>query len=84
VTIRAFGQEDRFFSGSLQLIDKNASSFFHSFSANEWLILRLEVLCAIILSSSALALTLLPLGASGSGLNLNICAKLFLQNLGCL
>ena len=67
MTIRAFGEEDRFFLDSLKLIDRNQSSFFHSFSANEWLMQRLELLCAIILSSSALALTLLPLGASESG-----------------
>ncbi|KAL3499267.1 hypothetical protein ACH5RR_038360 [Cinchona calisaya] len=67
MTIRAFAEEDRFFLDSLKLIDKNQSSFFHSFSANEWLIQRLEVLCAIILSSSALVLTLLPLGVSESG-----------------
>ncbi|XP_027080024.1 ABC transporter C family member 10-like [Coffea arabica] len=67
MTIRAFGEEDRFFLDSLKLIDRNQSSFFHSFSANEWLMQRLELLCAIILSSSALALTSLPLGASESG-----------------
>lgn len=67
MTIRAFKEKDRFFTESLQLIDRNASAFFHSFSANEWLIQRLELLCAIILSSSALALTFLPLGVSGSG-----------------
>jgi len=67
VTIRAFGEEDRFFSKSLDLIDTNGSSFFHNFSANEWLIQRLEILCAIVLSSSALAITLLPFQASDSG-----------------
>ncbi|KAI8571084.1 hypothetical protein RHMOL_Rhmol01G0089200 [Rhododendron molle] len=35
VTIRAFGEEDRFSSENLQHIDANASSFFHKFSANE-------------------------------------------------
>ncbi|XP_030440905.2 ABC transporter C family member 10-like [Syzygium oleosum] len=67
MTIRAFGQEDRFFSRSLCLIDANASPYFHSFSANEWLVQRLEVLCAIVLTSSALAITLLDLGSSSSG-----------------
>ncbi|KAF8014472.1 hypothetical protein BT93_H0321 [Corymbia citriodora subsp. variegata] len=67
MTIRAFGQEDRFFSISLCLIDANASPNFHSFSANEWLVQRLEVLCAIILTSSALAITFLDLGSSSSG-----------------
>ncbi|KAI3422990.1 uncharacterized protein J3R85_011519 [Psidium guajava] len=67
MTIRAFHQEDRFFSRSLCLIDANASPHFHSFSANEWLIQRLEVLCAIVLTSSALAITFLDLGSSSSG-----------------
>ncbi|OMO85156.1 hypothetical protein COLO4_21734 [Corchorus olitorius] len=68
MTIRAFQEGDRFFSRSLDLIDANASSDFHNFSANEWLIQRLEIPCAIVLSLSALAMTLLPLGASASGL----------------
>ncbi|KAF9685894.1 hypothetical protein SADUNF_Sadunf03G0102000 [Salix dunnii] len=67
MTIRAFGEEDRFFSHSLDLIDANASPYFHSFSANEWLIQCLEIPCAIVLSASALAMTLLPLGTSSSG-----------------
>ncbi|KAI3689823.1 hypothetical protein L2E82_47793 [Cichorium intybus] len=68
VTIRAFGEEDRFFVEHLHLIDHNASPFFHSFSANEWLIQRLEILCAIVVASSALAITVLPFDASDSGL----------------
>ncbi|GLT54949.1 hypothetical protein SLA2020_281070 [Shorea laevis] len=67
MTIRAFGEEERFFSKNLDLIDKNASPYFHGFSANEWLIQRLEIICAIVLSSLALAITLLPYGASASG-----------------
>lgn len=67
VTIRAFGEEDRFFVEHLNLIDGSASPFFHSFSANEWLIQRLEMLCAVVVSSSALAITLLPFDASDSG-----------------
>ncbi|KAJ6705474.1 ATP-BINDING CASSETTE SUB-FAMILY C [Salix purpurea] len=88
MTIRAFGEEDRFFSHSLDLIDANASPYFHSFSANEWLIQCLEIPCAIVLSASALAMTLLPLGASTSGfvgmalsygLSLNVLEKCQLQ-----
>ncbi|RZC84956.1 hypothetical protein C5167_047734 [Papaver somniferum] len=67
VTIRAFGEEDRFFTENLNLIDRNASSSFHIFSANEWLIQRLEILCAIILCSSALVMVLLPAKTIGSG-----------------
>ncbi|XP_023742702.1 ABC transporter C family member 10 [Lactuca sativa] len=68
VTIRAFGEEDRFFVEHLNLIDNNASPFFHSFSANEWLIQRLEMLCALVIASFALAITLLPFQPSDSGL----------------
>ncbi|KAK3021883.1 hypothetical protein RJ639_047387 [Escallonia herrerae] len=67
VTIRAFRQEERFFSDNLHLIDANASSYFHIFAANEWLIQRLEILCAIVVSASALAMTLVSLKASESG-----------------
>ncbi|KAM7525837.1 hypothetical protein LguiA_015739 [Lonicera macranthoides] len=67
MTIRAFGEEDRFFSENLHLIDANASPSFHNFSANEWLIQRLEILGAIVVSASALAMTLVHLEASRSG-----------------
>ena len=69
-TIRAFGKEDQYFSNAVKLINNNASPFFHSFSSNEWLIQRLEMLCAVILSCSALALTLLPFSKDNSGWNL--------------
>ena len=67
MTIRAFREEDRLFSKNLDLIDTNASPLFHNFTANEWYIQRLEIISAIALSSAALALTLLPEGASKSG-----------------
>ncbi|KAL6349327.1 hypothetical protein AAG906_033983 [Vitis piasezkii] len=55
------------FSKNLGFIDINASPFFYSFTANEWLIQRLEILCAIVLSSSAFALTLLHTSAAKAG-----------------
>ncbi|CAI0414775.1 unnamed protein product [Linum tenue] len=67
MTIRAFGEEERLFAKNLELIDRNASPYFHSFTANEWLILRLQFVCAIILSSTTLAMAMLDLGASASG-----------------
>ncbi|XP_059276298.1 ABC transporter C family member 10-like isoform X2 [Lycium ferocissimum] len=67
MTIRAFEEEDRFCTEYLRLVDKNAIAFFHSFSATEWLIQRLEILCALVLSSSALAMVLLPFEGSDSG-----------------
>ena len=67
LTIRAFGEEDRFFSKNLEFIDLNASADFNSFSANEWVIQRLEILCAIVLSASAFTITLIQFDASSSG-----------------
>ncbi|WCJ26429.1 ABC transporter C family member 10 [Euphorbia peplus] len=67
MVIRAFRQEHQFFSKNLHLIDRNASSYFHNFSANEWLMGRLEILCVVVLCSTTLAMTLQNLGASASG-----------------
>ncbi|PSS04420.1 ABC transporter C family member 10 like [Actinidia chinensis var. chinensis] len=89
MTIRAFEEEDRFFVKTLHLIDINASPFFHSFAANEWLIQRLETLSAVVLSSSALCMVLLPPGTFTSGfigmalsygLSLNLSLVLSIQN----
>ncbi|KAL8158488.1 hypothetical protein V2J09_000025 [Rumex salicifolius] len=89
ITIRAFEEEDRFFSKNLDLIDTNATSFFHSFSASEWLIQRLEMLSATVLSSAALCMVLLPPGTFSSGfigmaisygLSLNISPVNSIQN----
>ncbi|XP_042456213.1 ABC transporter C family member 10-like isoform X1 [Zingiber officinale] len=88
-TIRAFSEEDRFFSKSLELIDKNASPFFHNFAASEWLIQRLETMSAVVVSSSALIMALLPPGtfspgfigmALSYGLSLNVSLVFSIQN----
>ncbi|KAK4709004.1 hypothetical protein R3W88_029929 [Solanum pinnatisectum] len=65
MTIRAFAQEGRFFFKNLEFIDKNARPIFHTFSATEWLILRLEIICTIIMSSWMLGMTSLHSGSSG-------------------
>ncbi|XP_059667168.1 ABC transporter C family member 10-like [Cornus florida] len=89
MTIRAFEEEGRFFTKNLDLIDTNASPFFHSFAANEWLIQRLEILSATVLSSSALCMVLLPPGTFSSGfigmalsygLSLNMSLVFSIQN----
>ena len=67
ITIRAFRVEDQFLKKNLNLLDKNSSPFFYSFSANEWLIQRLEVLSAIVLCSSSFAMVLLPKGSFNPG-----------------
>nr|QWN59136.1 ATP-binding cassette C transporter [Rehmannia glutinosa] len=66
-TIRAFKEEDRFFTKNLELIDNNGSPFFHYFSANEWLIQRLETISATVLSFAGLCMVLLPRGTFSSG-----------------
>ncbi|KAM7523622.1 hypothetical protein LguiA_013524 [Lonicera macranthoides] len=89
MTIRAFEEEERFFEKNFELIDQNSSPFFHSFAANEWLIQRVEILSAIVLSSSALFMVLLPPGTLSSGfvgmalsygLSLSMALVLSIQN----
>ncbi|XP_004234191.1 ABC transporter C family member 10 [Solanum lycopersicum] len=89
VTIRAFKEEDRFFAKTFELIDINASPFFHNFAANEWLIQRLETISATVLASSALCMVLLPPGtfspgfigmALSYGLSLNMSLVFSIQN----
>ncbi|XP_057446123.1 ABC transporter C family member 10-like [Lotus japonicus] len=67
MTIRAFEEEDRFFRNNLDLIDANASPFFHIFSSNEWLIQRSETVYAIVLAATALCMVMLPHGTLTSG-----------------
>ncbi|KAK2420557.1 ABC transporter C family member [Trifolium repens] len=67
-TIRAFEEEDRSFEKNLDLIDINASAFFHSFASNEWLIQRLETISAVVLTAAALCMVMLPPGTLTSGI----------------
>ncbi|KAL9237367.1 hypothetical protein vseg_011924 [Gypsophila vaccaria] len=68
MTIRAFEEEDRFFAKNFNLVDRNSSPFLHSYAASEWLIQRVETLNAIVLSSVALCMVLLPPMSISSGL----------------
>ncbi|KAG0571068.1 hypothetical protein KC19_6G208800 [Ceratodon purpureus] len=88
-TIRAFKKESDFAVENLCLIDTNASPFFHSFGAIEWLILRLEFLSATVLVASALFIVLLPEGhidpgfaglAISYGLSLNLSVVFSVQH----
>jgi hypothetical protein len=67
MTIRAFEEEDCFFEKNFNLIDVNASAFFHSFASNEWLIQRVETAYAVVLASAALCIAMLPFGTLTSG-----------------
>ncbi|GAB4834515.1 hypothetical protein Ancab_032772 [Ancistrocladus abbreviatus] len=89
MTIRAFGEERQMSLKNLDLIDKNASPFFHSFAATEWFIERLELICAVVLSASALFMIMLPHKDSASGfigmalsygLSLNLVLTATMQN----
>ena len=64
ITIRAFEEEDRFFEKNLELIDKNAGSYFYNFQTtfNVW-----RQLSAAVLSFSAFIMTLLPPATFSSG-----------------
>uniref|UniRef100_A0A453QSB6 ABC transmembrane type-1 domain-containing protein n=1 Tax=Aegilops tauschii subsp. strangulata TaxID=200361 RepID=A0A453QSB6_AEGTS len=62
ITIRAFEEEDRFFAKFFDLVDKNASPYFYNFASTEWLIQRLEIMSAAVLSFSAFVMALLPQG----------------------
>ncbi|CAO2821260.1 unnamed protein product [Amaranthus hypochondriacus] len=89
MTIRAFEEEERFFSKNLDIIDRNASPYFHNFASNEWLMQRLETLCAIVLAAAALCMVMLPTGTFTSGfigmalsygLSLNMSMVFAIQN----
>ncbi|KAM3207796.1 hypothetical protein ACQJBY_062832 [Aegilops geniculata] len=67
ITIRAFEEEDRFFAKILDLVDKNASPCFYNFAATEWLIQRLEIMSATVLSFSIFIMVLLPEGTFSPG-----------------
>ena len=77
MTIRAFEEEERFFSKNLDIIDTNASPYFHNFAANEWLMQRLETLCATVLAAAALCMVMLPTGTFSSGTSFNYYCFLF-------
>ncbi|XP_027336486.1 ABC transporter C family member 8-like isoform X2 [Abrus precatorius] len=68
ITIRAFNMTDRFFKNYLKLVDTDATMFFHSNAAIEWLVLRIEVLQNLTLFTAALLLVLLPKGYVAPGL----------------
>lgn len=67
MTIRAFEVEDSFLAKNLDLIDENASPFFHNFAANEWLIQRVETLSSTILAVAAVCMIMLPRKTIGPG-----------------
>jgi hypothetical protein len=70
VTLRAFDMVDRFFKNYLKLVDTDASLFFHSNVAMEWVILRVEAIQNLTVITAALLLVLLPRGYVSPGNNI--------------
>ncbi|KAL5067207.1 hypothetical protein RYX36_018094, partial [Vicia faba] len=68
VTVRAFNMVDRFFKNYLTLVDTDASLFFHSNAAMEWVVLRIEALQNLTVITASLLLILLPHGYVSPGL----------------
>ncbi|KAL6602858.1 hypothetical protein ACP70R_043219 [Stipagrostis hirtigluma subsp. patula] len=67
VTIRAFSAAERFICNNLQLIDTDATLFFHTVAAQEWVLIRVEALQSLTIITSALFLILVPPGTISPG-----------------
>ncbi|MQL95703.1 hypothetical protein Taro_028370 [Colocasia esculenta] len=59
VTIRAFSDTDRFMQNNIKLINTDASLFFHTVAAMEWVLIRVEALQNVTLMTFALCLVFL-------------------------
>lgn len=69
VTVRAYSMADRFFKNYLRLVDTDASLFYHSNVAMEWVVLRIEAVQNLTVITAALLLILLPQGYVSPGSN---------------
>ncbi|WVZ79774.1 hypothetical protein U9M48_027314 [Paspalum notatum var. saurae] len=67
VTIRAFAATERFIHSNMQLIDTDATLFFHTVAAQEWVLIRVEALQSLTIITAALFLVLVPPGVISSG-----------------
>lgn len=67
VTIRAFAATERFIYSNMQLIDTDATLFFHTIAAQEWVLIRVEALQSLTIITAALFLVLVPPGAISPG-----------------
>lgn len=73
--IRAFGQEKRFMKKNLQLIDSYNRPFFYSFTAIEWLCLRMEILSTLVFAFCMVFLVTVPRGT----IDASMCIFLLLK-----
>ncbi|KAM0954045.1 putative ABC-type xenobiotic transporter [Dioscorea sansibarensis] len=62
ITIKAFSMMEWFIENNLKLIDTDATMFFHTIAAMEWVLLRMEALQNLTIFTSAVLLVLLPQG----------------------
>ncbi|CAN6354014.1 unnamed protein product [Urochloa humidicola] len=72
ITIRAFASTKRFIQTNHQLIDIDATVFFYTSAALEWVLLRVEVLQILVIITSSILLVSLPHGAVAPGF-LGLC-----------
>ncbi|WJX86371.1 ATP-binding cassette sub- C member 8, variant 2 [Trifolium repens] len=68
VTVRAFNMVDRLIEYYLKLVDTDATLFFHSNVAMEWMVIRIEALQSFTVVTAALFLIILPHGYVSPGL----------------
>ncbi|CAL5039011.1 unnamed protein product [Urochloa decumbens] len=76
VTIRAFAAAERFIHSNMQLIDTDATMFFHTVAAQEWVLIRVEALQSLTIITAALFLVSVPPGAISPGLCLSYALTL--------
>ncbi|XP_020574947.1 ABC transporter C family member 8-like [Phalaenopsis equestris] len=67
VTIRAFGMIERFFGTSLKLVNTDATLFFHTIAAMEWVLIRVDLLQNLTIMTSTIFLVLVPQGSISPG-----------------
>jgi len=67
VTIRAFAATERFIHSNMELIDTDATLFFHTVAAQEWVLIRVEALQSLTIITAALFLVLVPPGVISPG-----------------
>ncbi|RLN30691.1 ABC transporter C family member 8-like [Panicum miliaceum] len=72
ITIRAFAATRRFIQTNLRLIDTDATLFFYTSAALEWVLLRVEALQILVIITSSVLLVSLPEGAVAPGF-LGLC-----------
>ncbi|KAJ1262043.1 hypothetical protein BS78_09G077000 [Paspalum vaginatum] len=72
MTIRAFAATKRFIQRNLQLIDTDATLFFYTNAALEWVLFRVEALQILVIVTSSILLVSLPEGAVAPGF-LGLC-----------